>query len=59
MGEYEPVRDAQQDWELLSAREDGNYTVLRMRRNLVTGDADDLCIMVRATPPRGRALTDE
>lgn len=44
IGNEMPLVDVTQDYELLDAREDGGYTMLKFRRQLETCDEDDMAV---------------
>ncbi|RNA36563.1 DBH-like monooxygenase 1 -like protein [Brachionus plicatilis] len=44
-----PKKDSQQDWTLLEAREVNGFTMLKMKRKLITGDPSDRDITNDAT----------
>jgi len=48
VGNFEPVVDASQDWELVKAWETDEHTHLQVIRKLVTCDDNDILINVSA-----------
>ncbi|RMZ97977.1 DBH-like monooxygenase 1 -like protein, partial [Brachionus plicatilis] len=44
-----PLKDAQQDWTMLEAREVNGFTLLKLKRKLNTGDTNDIAITNKPT----------
>ena len=44
-----PVLDARQDWRLMDAWENGSHTIIRVRREIVPDQREDINVYVRTT----------